>query len=137
MDQPQDLVDRLMRATNDHDLDAITACFGVDYRNETPVHPRRGFRGRDQVRRNWEQILAFVPDLHAEVLARATDGTSAWTEWAMAGTRLDGTPHEMRGVIVFDVQGGVATSARFYLEPVDPLEVDTVDDAVRDQVVRR
>lgn len=136
MDNPQDLVDRLLAATNNHDLDGISACFAADYENETPAHPARGFRGRDQVRRNWAQILEFVPDLHAAVLARATDGTSAWTEWAMTGTRLDGTRHEMRGVVVFAVAEGLATSARFYLEPVDPLDVGTVDDAVREQVAR-
>jgi ketosteroid isomerase-like protein len=136
MEEPRDFVDRLLKATNDHDLDAIEACFAVDYENETPVHPGRGFRGRDQVRRNWEQILSFVPDLRADVLACATDGATAWTEWTMTGTRRDGTAHRMRGVVVFHVDGGVATSARFYLEPVDQLDVSTVDDAVRDQVVR-
>jgi ketosteroid isomerase-like protein len=136
MGEPQELVDRLLRATNDHDLDAIAACFALDYENLTPVHPARGFRGREQVRRNWEQILAFVPDLRAEVVGRATEGTTAWTEWTMSGTRLDGTAHEMRGVILFGVEDGEVRSARFYLEPVDPLDVGTVDDAVRAQVAR-
>ncbi len=134
MDESQELVDRLLKATNDHDPDAIAACFAVDYENQTPVHPSRGFQGRDQVRRNWQQILAFVPDLRAEVLARATNGATTWTEWAMTGTRRDGTAHEMRGVILFVTAAGVATSARFYLEPVDSTDVSTVDDAVRKQV---
>ena len=85
MEDPQAVVDRLLQATNSHDLDAIAACFADDYENHTPVHPARGFRGRDQVRRNWEQILTFVPDLHADVLARATLGSTAWTEWVMSG----------------------------------------------------
>jgi hypothetical protein len=136
MQEPIDLIGRLVRATNDHDPDAIAACFAVDYDNQTPAHPARGFHGRDQVRRNWEQILAFVPDLYAEVLAQVIDGSTTWTEWVMRGTRLDGTAHEMRGVVIFGVDGGLATWARFYLEPVDPLDVGTVDDAVREQVVR-
>lgn len=53
----------------------------------------------------------------------------------MMGTRLDGTAHHMRGVIVLGVRDGVAHSASFYLEPVDPVAT-TIDDAVRDQVVR-
>jgi len=136
MNESHAWIERLVRATNDHDPDAIAACFALDYDNQTPVHPSRGFRGRDQVRRNWEQILAFVPDLYAEVLAHVTDGSTVWTEWVMRGTRLDGTAHEMRGVIVFGVDDGLAAWARFYLEPVDPLDVSTVDDAVRGQVVR-
>lgn len=135
MDEPQAMVDRLVDATNAHDLDALVACFAEDYENQTPAHPARGFRGRDQVRRNWEQIFAFVPDLRAAVLHRATDGDTAWTEWEMTGTRRDGTAHRMRGVIVFGVRDGVASWARFYLEPVDD-DAATVDDAVREQVVR-
>jgi hypothetical protein len=54
----------------------------------------------------------------------------------MTGTRRDGTGHHMRGVVVFGVGDGVAHWARFYLEPVDD-GAGTVDDAVREQVVRR
>jgi ketosteroid isomerase-like protein len=135
MDGPGAMVDRLLRATNDHDIDALAACFAEDYENETPAHPARSFRGREQVRRNWEQIFGFVPDVRAEVLRRAIDGDTVWTEWQMTGTRHDGTPHHMRGVVVFGVGGGVARWARFYLEPVDE-GAGGVDDAVREQVVR-
>jgi ketosteroid isomerase-like protein len=67
-------VDRLVRATNDRDLEALVACFAEDYENETPVHPARGFSGREQVRRNWEQIFTHVPDLRTEVKRSAIDG---------------------------------------------------------------
>jgi hypothetical protein len=136
MREPQLTIDRLLRATNDHDLDALVACFAVDYENQTPVHPSRGFRGNDHVRRNWEQIFAFVPDLHAQVTRRAIDGDVVWTEWEMTGTRRDGSAHCMRGVVIFGVADDVVHWARFYLEPVD-LSGDTVDDAVRAHVVRR
>jgi ketosteroid isomerase-like protein len=129
------VVERLLQATNDHDVGALVACFADDYENETPVHPARGFRGREQVRRNWEQIFAFVPDLRAEVSRSAVEGEIAWTEWEMSGTRRDGTAHHMRGVVIFAIRDGAAQWARFYLEPVD-LGADTVDDAVREQVVR-
>ena len=74
-----------------------------DYRNETPAHPQRGFTGRDQVRRNWEQIFAAIPDLTAEVLRCAVDGDTVWTEWEHRGTRPDGSRHLMRGVVIFGV----------------------------------
>lgn len=135
MTGPEQMVQRLLQATNAHDLDALVACFADDYENETPVHPARGFRGSAQVRRNWEQIFAFVPDLHAEVTRAAVDGDVIWTEWEMAGTRRDGSAHCMRGVVIFSVHGSVARWARFYLEPADPSS-GTVDDAVREQVVR-
>lgn len=136
MEEPGRLVDRLLKATNEHDLDALVACFAQDYVNETPAHPARGFRGPAQVRRNWEQIFAFVPDLRAEVLGYVVDGDAVWTEWAMTGTRRDGSAHHMRGVIIFEVTDGTARSARFYLEPVDE-DAGSVDDAIREQVVRK
>ena len=68
MDDSFATIDRLVRATNQHDLEALTACFAEDYLNETPAHPARGFRGQAQVRRNWEQIFAFVPDVRAGVI---------------------------------------------------------------------
>ena len=135
MDGPQAMIDRLLSATNAHDLDGLVGCFSEDYQNETPVHPGRSFQGRDQVRRNWQQIFSFVPDLRAEVHRTVVDGDTVWSEWEMTGTRRDGTPHCMRGTVIFGVRGGVAQWARFYLEPVD-LSNGTVDDAVREQVVR-
>lgn len=131
----QQMVQRLAEATNAHDLDALVACFGEDYVNETPIHPGRGFRGRDQVRKNWEQIFAFVPDVRAEVIRTALDGDTIWSEWEMTGTRPDGSAHRMRGVIVFGVTGATASWARFYLEPVDD-EPGDVDEAVLEQVAR-
>jgi ketosteroid isomerase-like protein len=123
----------LQDATNAHDIEAICACFAPDYRNETPVHPARGFTGSEQVRRNWTQILTSIPDLAAEVVGSAVSGETVWSEWEHCGTRPDGTPHLMRGVIVFTVKDGLIASARFYLEPVDESDMD-VDAAVQGQV---
>ncbi|MDQ6747480.1 MAG: nuclear transport factor 2 family protein [Candidatus Dormibacteraeota bacterium] len=129
-------IDRLEQATNQHDLEALVGCFAEDYVNETPAHPARGFRGREQVRRNWEQIFNFVPDISAQITRSTVDGDTAWTEWEMEGTRRDGSHHHMRGVIVFGAGDDAIKWARFYLEPVDPSGA-TVDDAVRDQVARK
>jgi ketosteroid isomerase-like protein len=133
---PAAMVERLCRATNDHDLAALVACFAPGYRNETPAHPRRGFTGREQVRRNWEQIFAAIPDLTARVLHSAVDGDTVWTEWEHRGTRPDGSAHLMRGVVIFGVTGGLAGWARFYLEPVTEDGQDA-DGAVRRQVAPR
>ena len=123
------MVDRLCAAVNRHNLDDLTACFAADYRNETPAHPERGFVGREQVRQNWEQLFGGIPDITSRITARAGTDTSVWTEWEMRGTRGDGQPHLMRGVIIFGVTAAVITDARFYLEPVDA-GVGGVDDAI-------
>ena len=126
---PAEVVERLARATSAHDLEGIVACFAEGYVNQTPTHPQRSFTGRDQVRRNWAQILTGVPDITAQVLATAVNGDTVWSEWQMSGTRLDGALHEMGGVIIFDVAGELVRAARFYLEPLER-ESGTVDDAV-------
>jgi hypothetical protein len=33
------------------------------------------------VRRNWEHILAGVPDLHAELLSAVVVDDTVWSEW--------------------------------------------------------
>lgn len=112
------LLQRLAAAVNSHDLDAVEGCFAPGYRNETPAHPAQGFTGRSQVRRNWEQIFTFVPDITARVLRQCRDGEMVWSEWEMSGTRRDGTAHQMAGVVLFGVGDGLFSWARFYLMPV-------------------
>lgn len=116
---PVRLLEKLLDSVNAHDLDGLTNCFADDYVNETPVHPPRGFQGREQVRRNWAQIFGNVPDIRAQVHRSAADGQTLWTEWEMSGTRADGDPFLMRGVVIFDITGTVISAARFYVEPVE------------------
>jgi hypothetical protein len=127
------LLERLVTVTNHHDLDALVDCFAPGYRNETPAHPAQGFTGRDQVRRNWEQFFALMPDLTAKVLRSCCDGEVVWSEWEMTGTRPDGSLLQTAGVIIFGVDDGRFAWARFYLEPVQTGGPD-VDGAVHQHI---
>ena len=133
MADPLEVVDRLVAATNAHDIDGLVGCFAEEYVNKTPSHPARGFQGRDQVRRNWTAIFAGVPDITARVIASAVDGQQVWTEWEMSGTRRDGAAHAMAGVIIFGVRDRHIVSARFFLEPVETTSGD-VDAAVENSL---
>ena len=133
MAAPAEFPDRLAAATTAHDLEALVDCFTDNYELTQPAHPSRSFTGRDQVRANWQQIFAAVPDLRATVASRAVDGSTVWSEWDLSGRRLDGSAHRMRGVMVFGLKGDRAEWGRFYLEPVDD-DGTTVDEAVRAQV---
>jgi hypothetical protein len=111
---------RLRNAINSHDLDTIVGCFAETYRNETPAHPIRSFTGSEQVRRNWTQILAGIPDLHAEIVRTARRDDDLWAEWSWNGTRGDGAAFAMRGVTILGVDGtGAIAWTQFYMEPVD------------------
>ena len=116
---PALVVERLVAAINAHDLEAMVACFADDFVNEWPAHPQRGFRGSQQVRRNWSQIFAGVPEVHAWLPRMVVDGDTVWTEWDMSGSRRDGAAFAMRGVAILGVAGGRLAWVRFYLEPVE------------------
>ena len=133
MSDPADVVERLRRAVDDRDLEAVVSCFAERYRNETPAHPGRSFEGRAQVRANWERIFAGMPDVTAQVVRTATVGDTVWSEWELGGHRPDGGPQVLRGVIIFGVTGEQLDWARFYLEPVDAGEGGV--DAAIDRIV--
>ena len=105
----------------------MVACFAPDYALTNPAHPARDFVGTDQVRRNWTELFAGVPDLVATVHRVVADGERIWAEVAMVGTRGDGVPLRMAGVQVFTVRDGRVRGCRFYLEPVDPVEATALD----------
>ena len=106
------------------DLEGLTACFALDVRSETPAHPARDFIGREQVRRNWAQIFAAVPDIEATVVRFVVDDATEWTELEFHGHRRDGAEHRMRGVTVNTVSHGLVTDVRFYVEPVEDAALD-------------
>jgi len=130
-----EVVQRLVDATNRHDLAALVDCFAQDFVNETPTHPARSFTGVEQVRKNWSLIFAAVPDLEADVVHKMIEADTAWTEWEMRGTRTDGSRHLFRGVTIFGVRQGRFEWVRFYLEPVDEGAAG-VDQSLRQQLGR-
>lgn len=123
-ENPLEVINRLVSAINDHDADALTACFSDDYVNITPAHPARSFTGSGQVRRNWRSIFDAIPDVQARVLRSAVHDRVVWTEWEHRGTHAHGAPHLLCGVVIFTVGTDVITGARFFLEPVDQSDQD-------------
>jgi ketosteroid isomerase-like protein len=121
----------MIAAANRHDVDGLVAEFSEDYENVTPIHPAQSFTGREQVRRNWENLFGGVPDIQVVVhdATTAADGT-VWMEWGNTGTRSDGVVVEMAGVAIFAVREERIVGVHFYLEPVDH-RVGDVTAAVR------
>jgi SnoaL-like domain len=68
------VIERLCKAINQHDPDAMVECFDPDYRSEQPVHPNRGFGGKEQVHKKWSGMFESFPDLGVEVLRQSTEG---------------------------------------------------------------
>jgi ketosteroid isomerase-like protein len=127
---PLAVIERINKATSEHDIHALADCFTSDYESVWPIHPARSFGGVDQVRRNWGQIFEAVPDVRTTIVSSVVSGDEVWAEWEFAGNRRDGQPFLMRGVVILRARADHATHARFYLEPVDD-SPDEVDAAVR------
>jgi ketosteroid isomerase-like protein len=126
-----DTITRLRDAVNRHDADAMAALFAPDYRSEQPLHPRRGFGGRDQVAVNWRGMFEGVPNLEVGVVKETTADSTSWSEWVWHGAHRDGTPFLMKGVTLFGLNDdGLITWARLYMESVEQGDV-TIDEAVR------
>jgi hypothetical protein len=119
------IAEQLCAAMNAHDIDAFVALFAPHYDSRQPAHPDRAFLGSEQVRTNWSEVFAGVPDFRAELLRATTDGDVLWTEWHWEGTGL-----EMAGTIVFGVRDGRFAWARLYVEPVE--QGEGIEAAVRD-----
>ena len=112
------VIDRLRRAMNDHDLEALLDCFDPDYRGEQPVNPDRDFQGRETVRQRWSAIFGAVPDFQAELVRTAEGNDALWSEWRWEGTRADGSPLDVRGVTIVGIREDRIAWGRFYLEQV-------------------
>ncbi len=119
------VIARLHNAQNEHDLEAFVECFDPNYQSEQPVHPGRGFGGREQVRKNWASIFESYPDFKARLLRHTTGGDPVWAEWQWTAKGL-----HMRGVTIFGVEAGRIIWGRLYMEPVEEAE-ETIDEAVQ------
>jgi ketosteroid isomerase-like protein len=119
VDDIRELMERQERALNAHDVDALVDCFHEDLHSEDFGHPSASFEGREHLRRNWELMLAQVPDLKAELRGTAVEGDTVWGEWRIYGSRRDGKLVDLRGVAISTVRDGRIASSRRFLAPVD------------------
>lgn len=118
------LLENLMTATNQHDLEALAECFHPDYDSEFPAHPERAFRGHEPMRQNWSRIFSAVPDVRSTLVTSASIQDTVWAEWEWSGTRIDGKSFSMRGVTIQGITDGKIAWVRLYMEPVERSTVD-------------
>jgi ketosteroid isomerase-like protein len=121
------LLERMRAALDAHDLDTFVEFFRDDYIGERPRHPGSPVSSREDVRRNWAEVISDVPDLRVDVPAAVEDGGTIWSEWRAYGTARSGAMLELRGVIIFGIQDGLVAWSRMYMEPVEQEGVPLYD----------
>lgn len=112
---PKLVFERMIQAANRHDLDAMVACFALDFRSEQPFHPERNFTGQAGVRKNWSFLFATVPDMQVEILNEIAEGDTVWAEIRFHGTQADGKEHETRAVSIQGISANQIIWTRLYL----------------------
>lgn len=110
---------RLLEAMNNHDIQALVACFHDDYHSAQPAHPARHFTGRGQVHKNWSTLFDSMPDFRAELLRAAVDDEVEWAEWHWQATKANGEPLDERGVTLMGVSEGRIAWGRLYMEETE------------------
>ena len=113
------LLEQMRAALDAHDLDAFVEFFREDYVGERPRHPGSPVSSREDVRANWAEVISDVPDLRVDVPAAVQDGKRIWSEWRAYGTARSGAMLELRGVIIFGLEGDKVAWSRMYMEPVE------------------
>jgi hypothetical protein len=113
-------ISSLAEAMQRHDPQGMAALMAPDYRSEQPMHPDRGFGGTAQVIENWTAMFGAAPDMVVELVGETCEGATSSAEWWWHGHRPDGSPFEMRGVIVSGLrEDGLIQWSRLYVEPVE------------------
>src|SRR5437660_7608111 len=112
---PQIVFERMIQATNRHDLEAMVACCAPNFRSEQPFYPERNFTGQAGVRKNWSFFFSTIPDFRAEVQSSVVEGETVWAEMAYYGTQTDGKKHVTRGVSISGIQGEQIAWAKLYI----------------------
>ena len=112
------VIERLQKAQNAHDIEALLTCFAPNFQGGQPAHPEKAVHGVEDVRKNWSAMFHDIPDFHSELLRSAVEGDTAWAEWHWFGTHRDGKQFGMRGVTILGIQADQIKWARLYMEPV-------------------
>lgn len=115
---PKEVFERMLEAANRHDLEAMVACFALDYQGELPFTPERNLTGQAGVRNNWSVFFGTMPDFRVEILSAAVEGDTVWAELFFHGTRADGTKQMMRGVNIAGVHGEQLAWSKLYQNSV-------------------
>ena len=102
-----------MNAYNARDIDAFAATYAADVK--LFVHPNEPIStGIDALRRDYAELFAQAPNLHAEISAQMTIGEHVIAREHVTGLSNGAT---IDAVVIYRVSGGLIDAVWFILEP--------------------
>jgi ketosteroid isomerase-like protein len=121
-----DTLKAILKAFNDHDLDAIMEFFADDCSFDMPRGPEpwgERFRGKEAVRQALATRFLGLPDVHYGDDRHWTAGNLGVSEWLLTGTSRDGRHVRVRGCDHWEFQDGKVIRKDSYWKIVEnPLE---------------
>lgn len=118
-----DVLERMVRGFNDHDLDAIMSLFVDDCVFVSPRGPEpwgRRFEGRDAVREGLRARFTTIPDVHYGDGSHFVAGDRGVSEWTLTGTTVDGARLEVRGCDIWTFRGDEIVVKDSFWKIVEP-----------------
>lgn len=115
---PGKVLERMVKALNDRDLNAYVDCYADDYESVQPAHPDWSYTGKAHLRWNWTGIFENVQNFSADLLRYTITGNTVWSEWHWSGIQPDDNPLTVAGVIIMEISNDRIASARIYMESV-------------------
>lgn len=110
-------LERLFKAFNAHDAQAVMACFAphaVFHAAAGAEANGRRFEGQAAIEAAFVAVWTDLPDVAWSVHRSRLVGNEAITEWLFTGTRKNGTRIEAEGLDLFSFEGAlVATKSAF------------------------
>jgi len=115
-----DVILRFFQAVNDHDLDAIEACYHDDYVSEQPCFPSRRFTGPKAVRKVYETMYPRIKGVRYDIISHSFTELPNGTTVGFVEVNLtdEEQQNNVKGVFRMEADHGKIRSGRLYMTPV-------------------
>lgn len=112
------VVERLNRAVNDHDLDALASIFTEDcvFENTYPPPDGQRFEGLLAVLGFWQDFFDSSHGAWFEFEEIFTAGDRCVSRWIYRYETLEGEPHHLRGADILKVREGQVSEKFSYVK---------------------
>jgi ketosteroid isomerase-like protein len=113
----REMLDEIMAAFNDHDLDRIMSFFADEAVFEAPRGPEacgKRMVGKAAVREGLAGRFIGIPNVHYGDSESFVSGDRGASEWTLTGTTTDGEQIEVRGCDLWTFRDGQVTRKDSY-----------------------